>query len=158
MDATLVLPIQPVLSAEYDVPFAHLSGMWPHPFPGWEPPASAPGPLPFTLLVAAAAIMFSALLLLFFAQVALVAIGRTGLHRGIGIAGAGIAGTFIVAAYVMAVENLRRGVDFSGDIRLLPSFTGVTAEVFISIVVLLTFGILFGAALRLRTTPRSTRP
>jgi hypothetical protein len=71
---------------------------------------------PHTPLVIAHGIVTGAWLLLFLAQAALVATGRTAVHRRIGRVGLFLAILMIVLGYVMIIDGGRRGYDLSGDL------------------------------------------
>jgi len=144
--------MDPILAAAQNtMPGPALSGMW----STSTPPPSGPDLLPFMLIVIAYAITLSALLLLFLAQVSLVATCRTHLRRYGGIAAAAMAGTGFVAAYFAAITSARQGGDIMGALSLLPPVPGITAEastIIVGIVVLLFLWILFGASLHLPTS------
>jgi hypothetical protein len=112
-------------------------------------------PLPFTPLVMAHTIVSVAWLLLFLAQTALVATGRTDVHRRLGLAGAALTIAFVVIGYFAVVAEARRGFDLGGDIGRLPA-AGVVDPVARAVGILFfffTFAILVGAALRYRHRP-----
>src|SRR5262245_15939068 len=71
-------------------------------------------PLPLTPLVTAHAIASSAWLLLFLTQATLVAVGRTAVHRRVGIAGVVLTVAFVVLGWFTIIEQARRGFDLSG--------------------------------------------
>lgn len=68
-----------------------------------------PGGLNLTPLVHVHAIAFSAWMLLFVAQTTLIATGRLGWHRNLGIAGALLAVAMVVLGLMVAVEGSRLG-------------------------------------------------
>lgn len=124
---------------------------------------------PLTLGVAAHAAVSSAFLLLFLAQAALVATGRTRVHRRFGFAGAVLAALLIVLTWLMAVETSRRGYDLSGDLQRLGSGGQVLALDALRTVaadtdrraalafnagLVLSFGILVGTAIWYRSRPQ----
>jgi hypothetical protein len=65
---------------------------------------------PLTGLYQLHGFLFTAWLLLFIGQTALVAAGRTALHRQLGIAGAVLAALLVIVGLTVAIEALRRGV------------------------------------------------
>src|SRR5262245_13982734 len=71
---------------------------------------------PPTALVIAHVISLTLWLLLFLTQAALVATGRTAVHRRLGIAGGVLATMVFVLGVVASIETTRRGRDLSGDI------------------------------------------
>lgn len=112
-------------------------------------------PLPLTALVIAHVAVSVAWLLLFLLQAALVAAGRTGVHRRMGALGAALAVAFVLLGYFTVVEEARRGFDLSGDIGRLPSPPGVDlrATQVGLLFFFLQFAVLVGAALWYRKRP-----
>jgi hypothetical protein len=117
-------------------------------------PSGRKMPLPFTPLVAAHVAVSTAFLLVFLAQATLVAIGRTDVHRRLGIFGAVLAAMLILLSYFALVGEARRGFDLSGDLSSLPAPPGAeVASTMSPVVQLVLFAILFGAALCFRHRP-----
>lgn len=77
-------------------------------FFGGGPSATITGE-PFTALVHLHGALFSAWVVLFVAQTALIASHRVAVHRRLGVAGAAIATAMIVAGTVLAVDTAARG-------------------------------------------------
>jgi hypothetical protein len=75
---------------------------------GDRPAATITGQ-PFTTLIHLHGVLFSAWVLLFVAQTALVATHRVRLHQRLGIAGAVLASTMIVIGLATAIEGASRG-------------------------------------------------
>jgi hypothetical protein len=123
--------------------------------PGIIAPSRRNVPLPFTPLVTAHAFLSAAWLVLFLAQVTLVATRRVALHRRAGIAGALLALAFVGAGCLTVVGQARRGFDLSGDIsRLAPPGAPFDAAATLSIVFFfLSFGVLVGLAMLYRQRP-----
>jgi uncharacterized membrane protein YozB (DUF420 family) len=118
-------------------------------------PSTRKVPLPLTPLVTAHAVVSAAWLFLFLAQAALVATGRTAVHRRVGVAGAVLTAVFLVLGWFTTLGQARRGFDLSGAISRLPNPPGVdqaTATVGV-LFFFLTFGVLAGAALWYRRRP-----
>ena len=69
---------------------------------------------PFTTLVYAHAGLFTAWVLLFIVQTALIAGGRVAVHRRLGIAGGVLAAAMIVAGTFIAIATARRGAGPAG--------------------------------------------
>lgn len=112
-------------------------------------------PLPLTLLVTVHAVLSAVWLLLLLAQTTLVAIGRTAIHRRVGIFGVVVTVAFIVVGSFTVIAQARRGFDLSGDLSRLPPPPGAdpAAAVVGQLFFLLTFAILFGAAVWFRHRP-----
>jgi hypothetical protein len=112
-------------------------------------------PLPLTPLVTVHAIVAAAWLLVFLAQATLVATGRTGIHRRLGIVGAVLTVVFVVVGYFTLIGEAQRGFDLSGDI--LPRTPGPEVPNPALILGLLwnflTFGVLAGLGLGYRHRP-----
>jgi hypothetical protein len=75
---------------------------------------------PLTLLAAAHGIVFLAWLLLFLAQSLLVATGRVGWHRRLGLASVFLLALIVPLTYSTTIEMVRRGFDLSGDQHVDP--------------------------------------
>ena len=73
---------------------------------------------PLTPLLVAHGLAFFAWLLLFVVQATLVATGRTGLHRRLGLAAAALALPLLPLGYATAIAMGRRGFDLSGDLHI----------------------------------------
>jgi hypothetical protein len=85
-------------------------------------------------------IVFSAWILLFVAQTALVRAGKVAIHRRLGVAGACLAVAMLVLGYVTAIEAARRGHNPAG-------FRDAMAFLAVPIVDLVVFVPLFAGAL-----------
>jgi hypothetical protein len=112
-------------------------------------------PLPLTPLVTVHAVLSVVWLLLFLMQTTLVATGRTAIHRRLGIFGAVLTVAFIAVGSFAVIAQARRGFDLSGDLSRLPPPPGAdpAAAVVGQLFFLLTFAILFGAAVWHRHRP-----
>jgi hypothetical protein len=114
-----------------------------------------------TWLVTAHAAAASAWLLLFLAQVVLVAKRRTAVHRRIGAAGPFLALAFIALGSLTTIDMARRGYDLSGDLDRVAVAPGspalpreeYVASIFVALHEFANFGILTGLGLWLRTRP-----
>ena len=119
--------------------------------PGIIDPSRRNVPLPLTPLVSAHAILAAAWLVMFLAQVTLVATRRVDLHRRAGIAGALLALAFVGVGAFTVIEQARRGFDLSGDISRLappgappdPAATLSILFVFSSFAVLVALGLCY---------------
>ena len=111
-------------------------------------------PLPLTPLVTAHAIVAAGWLILFLTQATLVATGRIGLHRRLGIVGAVLTVVFVFIGYFTVIEGARRGFNLSGDggPRAQPGVPPDLASVAI-LFGLVTFAILAGAGFYYRHRP-----
>ncbi len=109
------------------------------------------GAEPLTTLVHLHGAAATSWLLLFLAQTSLVAVGRTDLHRRLGIGGAAVAGLFAAIGYVTAIEGARRGVVPPGAPLTSLQFLAVPLATLLSFVVLAGLGI---ASRRRRETHR----
>ena len=98
-------------------------------------------PLPLLFHVHGAA--FTAWMLLLVAQTALVASGRTSLHRRLGVAGGALAAAMMVLAWLMAVGMARRAGTDDASLRF----------VIVPVATILVFPLLVGAALVWRRFP-----
>jgi hypothetical protein len=115
-------------------------------------PATRRVPLPLTGLVLLHAILATAWMLLFLAQVTLVATGRVALHRRLGICVALLSVAFVITGCVTIIEQTRRGFDLSGD--LTPPDTPVSAAFILAPVnAFVLFVLLVAAALWYRKRP-----
>jgi hypothetical protein len=83
--------------------------------PSFIDPSARNVPLPLTLLVTAHAVTVAAWILLFLTQAALVAMGRTDVHRRVGVVGVVLTAAVPAVGYFAVIENARRGFDLSGD-------------------------------------------
>lgn len=98
---------------------------------------------PVTPLVAVHGLLCLGWLILFAAQVALIAKRRIAVHRALGTASAALAVALMVVGYVTAIAMARRGSDLSGDLHVPP---GNTADQLVfALGDLLTFAILLAA-------------
>jgi hypothetical protein len=105
-------------------------------------------PLPtLTPLLHLHGVLFSAWVVLLFAQSRLVAAGRIDLHRRLGIAGAALAVLMIVVGTLTALQGVLRGV----------SPGGIDPRRFLAVPLfaLLVFGLLLFAGIRARRDPQS---
>jgi uncharacterized membrane protein YozB (DUF420 family) len=118
-------------------------------------PTSRNAPLPLSPLVTIHAIVSAGWLLLFLAQAALVATGRTAVHRRLGSVAVVLTVVFVVVGGLTIIEQARRGFDLSGDIGRLAPPPGVSpvANTVGLLFFLLNFAILVGAALVHRHRP-----
>jgi hypothetical protein len=112
---------------------------------------------PATALVIAHGIVLLAWMLLFLTQAALVATGRTDVHRRLGVLGFALATAVIILGYFAVLGFARRRYDLGGDIIRAISRTGSplrnpTAMLF-PLSELLIFGSLVAAALWYRHRP-----
>jgi hypothetical protein len=113
---------------------------------------------PLTPVVAAHGIVSFAFLLLFLTQVTLVAVGRTAVHRRLGIVGPMLAFVMIVLGHVMSIELARRGYDLSGDLQRFDTAGGQPPPTLgqglaINVSLFGSFGILVGAGIWYRHRP-----
>jgi hypothetical protein len=112
---------------------------------------------PSTVLVMTHAFAVGVWLLLFLTQTALVATGRTTVHRRLGTVGPVLALLMIVLGYVVLIDFARRGYDFSGDVIRALSRTGSArfnpAVILFPLGELLSFGVLVGVGLWYRHRP-----
>ena len=109
------------------------------------PPVLAMHPL--TSLIHVHAALFTAWIVLLFAQTRLVAAGRIDLHRRLGILGVVVAALMIVVGTLTALHGVVRGV--------APGGADPRRFLIVPLVALLVFGILFVAAIRARKTPQT---
>jgi hypothetical protein len=112
-------------------------------------------PLPLTPLVSVHAVLSVVWLLIFLMQTILVATGRTVIHRRVGMIGALVTVAFVAVGSFTVIAQARRGFDLSGDLSRLPPPPGAdpVAAVAGQLFFLLTFAILFGAAVWYRHRP-----
>ena len=87
-------------------------------------------PLPLTSLDLAHVLVSVTWLLMFMAQVTLVAAGRVTVHRRLGVLGVLLSAAFIVVTWLVLVEGARRGFDLSGD--LVPRGTSINPRTFLA--------------------------
>jgi len=87
-------------------------------------------PLPLTSIDLAHSLVSVTWLLIFLAQVTLVAAGRRAAHRQLGLFGVLLSAAFIVVTWLVLVEGARRGFDLSGD--LVPRGTSVDPSTFLA--------------------------
>jgi len=87
-------------------------------------------PLPLTSIDLAHSLVSVTWLLVFMAQVTLVAAGRVTVHRQLGVFGVLLSAAFIVVTWLMLVEGARRGFDLSG--ALVPRGTSVDPGAFLA--------------------------
>jgi len=83
-------------------------------------------PLPLPTVDLIHVLVSVAWLLVFLAQVTLIAAGQPAVHRRLGIVGVLLTAALIVATWLVLVEGARRGFDLSGD--LVPRGTSVDAS------------------------------
>jgi len=93
-------------------------------------PSTRTVPLPLTAIDLAHALVSVAWVLVFLAQVTLVATGRLRVHRQLGVLGVLLSAALIVVTWLMLVEGARRGFDLSGD--LVPRGTSVDPGTFLA--------------------------
>jgi hypothetical protein len=115
-------------------------------------PATRTVPLPLTFIDLAHAVVSVAWLLVFLAQVMLIATGRPSIHRRLGIAGVLLSIAFIVVTWLTLVEGAQRGFDLSGD--LVPRGTTLDPATLLAPAnTLVPTGVLIGAAVWYRRRP-----
>jgi uncharacterized membrane protein YozB (DUF420 family) len=105
---------------------------------------------PLTLLVAAHAALFGLWLLFFMTQTALVEVGRTDVHRRLGLVGTVLAAALVVSGYATAILQGRRGFDLSGDLNIGTDSLGPLVFPLADIA---TFGLLVGLGVCYRRRP-----
>jgi hypothetical protein len=93
-------------------------------------PSTRTVPLPLTAIDLAHALVSVAWVLVFLAQVTLVAAGRPAVHRQLGVLGVLLSAALIVVTWLMLVEGARRGFDLSG--ALVPRGTSVDPGTFLA--------------------------
>ena len=109
-------------------------------------------PLPLTSIDLTHSLVSVAWLLVFLAQVTLVATGRPAVHRRLGVFGVLLSVAFIVVTWFILVEGARRGFDLSGD--LVPRGTSVDPGTFLAPAgALVPLGAVVGAAVWYRQRP-----
>ena len=104
-----------------------------------------------TWAVAAHGTLFTAWLLLFMVQTALVRTRRVAIHRRLGYAAVGIAALMVVTAYFTMIAMARRGFDLSGDLSNGPG--GVRDQLVFQLGDLVSFTVLVAAAVWQRRRP-----
>jgi hypothetical protein len=115
-------------------------------------PSARTVPLPLTSIDLAHVLVSVAWLLVFLAQVTLIATGRPAVHRRVGVLGVLLSGAFIVVTWLMLVEGAGRGFDLSGD--LVPRGTTVDPGTFLAPAhALVPFGVFVAAAVWYRRRP-----
>jgi len=109
-------------------------------------------PLPLTSVDLVHALVSVTWLLVFLAQVTLIAAGRPAVHRRLGVVGVLLSVALIVVTWFMLGEGARRGFDLSGD--LVPPGTSVDPGAFLAPAnSLVPIGILVGTAVWYRRRP-----
>jgi hypothetical protein len=101
------------------------------------------GARPLTPLVHLHGLVSTSWLLLFLAQVSLVGVRRTDIHRRLGVAGGVLAGLLVVVGYLTAVEGARLG-------HAPPGAPSPLAFLSVPLGTLATFGVPIGLALAYR--------
>ena len=115
-------------------------------------PSARTVPLPLTSLDLAHSLVSVTWLLVFLAQVTLVAAGRVTVHRRLGVLGVLLSAAFIVVTWLVLVEGARRGFDLSGD--LVPHGTSIDPGTFLAPSgALIPFGAFVAAAVWYRQRP-----
>ena len=115
-------------------------------------PSARTVPLPLTSLDLAHSLVSVTWLLVFLAQVTLVAAGRVTVHRRLGVLGVLLSAAFIVVTWLVLVEGARRGFDLSGD--LVPRGTSIDPGTFLAPSgSLIPFGAFVAAAVWYRQRP-----
>jgi hypothetical protein len=115
-------------------------------------PSTRTVPLPLTSIDLAHSLVSVTWLLVFIAQVTLVAAGRVTAHRRLGVLGVLLSAAFIVVTWLMLVEGARRGFDLSG--ALVPRGTSVDPGTFLAPAgSLIPLGAFIGAAVWYRQRP-----
>jgi len=113
---------------------------------------------PLTLLAAAHGTVFLAWLLLFLAQSLLVATGRVGWHRRLGLTSVFLLALIVPLTYTTTIDMARRGFDLSGDQHIVAhpqagkELDATTGSVF-NFVGLLIFAVLAVTAICYRRRP-----
>lgn len=105
-------------------------------------PPMAPAPPALTPLLHVHGLLFTGWVLLFFVQARLVATGRIGLHRRLGVAGAGMAALLVVVGILTALQGVVRGV--------APDGMDPGRFLIVPLVAIGLFAIFFFAAIRAR--------
>jgi hypothetical protein len=111
---------------------------------------------PSSPMVMTHGMVVGAWLLLFLVQAALVATGRTAVHRRLGSVAPALALAMIVLGVVVLIGFGRRGYDLSGDVVRAISRTASPqnpAVILFPLSELVSFGVLVGLALRYRHRP-----
>lgn len=118
-------------------------------------PSTRNVPLPLTALAMTHAAVSASWLFLFLAQAALVATGRSAIHRRVGVAGVVLTALFLVLGWFTTLEQARRGFDLSGAISRVPALPGVdpVSGTVGLLFFFLTFGVLAGGAFWFRRRP-----
>jgi len=115
-------------------------------------PSARTVPLPLGFIDFAHALVSVAWLLVFLAQVMLVAAGRPDIHRRLGIFAVLLSAAFIVVTWFTLVEGARRGFDLSGD--LVPRGTTLDPATLLAPANgLVPIAVLIGAAVWYRRRP-----
>jgi len=115
-------------------------------------PSARTVPLPLTSLDLAHSLVSVTWLLVFLAQVTLVAAGQVTVHRQLGVLGVLLSAAFIVVTWLVLVEGARRGFDLSGD--LVPHGTSIDPGTFLAPSgALIPFGAFVAAAVWYRQRP-----
>jgi len=115
-------------------------------------PSARTVPLPLTSLDLAHSLVSVTWLLVFLAQVTLVAAGQVTVHRQLGVLGVLLSAAFIVVTWLVLVEGARRGFDLSGD--LVPRGTSIDPGTFLAPSgSLIPFGAFVAAAVWYRQRP-----
>jgi|MudIll2142460700_1097286.scaffolds.fasta_scaffold45737_2 hypothetical protein len=109
--------------------------------------ATSPAPPTLTPLIHVHGLLFSAWMALLVVQVRLVAAGRIGLHRRLGLAGAAVAALMVGVGTLTALHGVVRGVSPGG----LDPRRFLAVPLFAVVV----FAILVGAGIRARRDPQS---
>lgn len=118
-------------------------------------PSTRTVPLSLTSIDLAHSLVSVTWLLVFMAQVTLVAAGRVTVHRQLGVFGVLLSAAFIVVTWLMLVEGARRGFDLSG--ALVPRGTSVDPGTFLAPAgSLIPLGAFVGAAVWYRRVLRYT--
>lgn len=93
-------------------------------------PSTRTVPLPLASLDLAHVFVSVTWLLVFLAQVTLVAAGQVSVHRQLGVLGVLLSAVFTVVTWLVLVEGARRGFDLSGD--LVPRGTSTDPATFLA--------------------------
>ena len=120
--------------------------------PSLVEPSGRTVPLPLASIDLIHALVSVAWLLVFLAQVTLIAAGQPALHRRLGVIGVLLSAAFMVGTWFTLVEGARRGFDLSGD--LVPRGTSLDPGAFLAPAnVLVPIEILIAAAVWYRQRP-----
>jgi len=116
--------------------------------PGMFNPSTRLAPL--SLMVGLHGLVFTAWLVLFMVQTALITSRKTRVHRRLGSAGALLAVLMVVTGYFTAISMARRGFDLSGDLN---AASNPTMQLVFMLGDLIAFAVLVGLGVAYRQRP-----